>query len=162
MRSAIDPGGTEQSQPCRPRQDEKRLHIPPRRLRLFRGAKFDLQTISAKANGLPAVRIDRKSGWENPFLCESSTPAAALDMFYRWLTGRMLPGELRGCWGGGRFSNGTWLANRRQELLQTMPALRGKNLACWCRLRDPCHGDVLLEIANTPAIRAGSHCTNGK
>lgn len=32
--------------------------------------------------------------------------------------------------------------------------LRGKNLACWCRLKDergnhvPCHADVLLEIAN--------------
>lgn len=26
--------------------------------------------------------------------------------------------------------------------------LRGKNLACWCRLGEPCHGDVWLEIAN--------------
>lgn len=26
--------------------------------------------------------------------------------------------------------------------------LRGKNLACWCKLGDPCHGDVLLELAN--------------
>lgn len=26
--------------------------------------------------------------------------------------------------------------------------LRGKNLACWCRLDQPCHADVLLEIAN--------------
>lgn len=27
-------------------------------------------------------------------------------------------------------------------------ALRGKNLACWCRPGQPCHADVLLEIAN--------------
>lgn len=27
--------------------------------------------------------------------------------------------------------------------------LRGKNLACWCRLDQPCHADVLLEIANS-------------
>lgn len=27
--------------------------------------------------------------------------------------------------------------------------LRGWNLACWCPLDQPCHGDVLLEIANT-------------
>jgi hypothetical protein len=33
--------------------------------------------------------------------------------------------------------------------------LRGKNLACWCRLDKPCHADVLLEIANGPAV--GSH-----
>lgn len=26
--------------------------------------------------------------------------------------------------------------------------LRGKNLACWCALDQPCHADVLLEVAN--------------
>lgn len=26
--------------------------------------------------------------------------------------------------------------------------LKGKNLACFCRLDQPCHADVLLEIAN--------------
>lgn len=29
--------------------------------------------------------------------------------------------------------------------------LRGKNLACYCRLGDECHADVLLEIANREA-----------
>ena len=28
--------------------------------------------------------------------------------------------------------------------------LRGKNLGCWCPLDQPCHADVLLEIANAP------------
>jgi hypothetical protein len=28
-------------------------------------------------------------------------------------------------------------------------ALRGKNLACWCSLDQPCHADVLLELANS-------------
>lgn len=28
--------------------------------------------------------------------------------------------------------------------------LRGKTLACWCRLDQPCHADVLLELANAP------------
>lgn len=27
-------------------------------------------------------------------------------------------------------------------------ALRGHDLACWCKTSDPCHADVLLEIAN--------------
>jgi len=31
-------------------------------------------------------------------------------------------------------------------------ALRGKNLACWCKAGSPCHADVLLEIANGPSI----------
>ncbi|MDE1854586.1 MAG: DUF4326 domain-containing protein [Thaumarchaeota archaeon] len=26
--------------------------------------------------------------------------------------------------------------------------LRGKNLACWCPLDQPCHADILLELAN--------------
>lgn len=26
--------------------------------------------------------------------------------------------------------------------------LKGKNLACWCPLDQPCHADVLLELAN--------------
>jgi hypothetical protein len=34
--------------------------------------------------------------------------------------------------------------------------LVGKNLACWCPLDRPCHADVLLEIANSPAEDARS------
>jgi hypothetical protein len=26
--------------------------------------------------------------------------------------------------------------------------LRGKDLACWCKLDEPCHADILLELAN--------------
>lgn len=33
---------------------------------------------------------------------------------------------------------------------QDIAQLRGKNLACWCALDQPCHADVLLELANTP------------
>jgi hypothetical protein len=33
-------------------------------------------------------------------------------------------------------------------LVEGIPSLRGKNLACWCRLDAPCHADVLLELAN--------------
>jgi hypothetical protein len=29
-------------------------------------------------------------------------------------------------------------------------SLRGRNLACWCRLDQPCHADVLLQLANAP------------
>lgn len=27
--------------------------------------------------------------------------------------------------------------------------LKGKNLACWCPLDQPCHADVLLDISNS-------------
>ena len=29
-----------------------------------------------------------------------------------------------------------------------LAALRGRDLACWCALDQPCHADVLLELAN--------------
>lgn len=31
---------------------------------------------------------------------------------------------------------------------EIVEGLRGKNLACWCSPGEPCHADVLLEIAN--------------
>lgn len=34
-----------------------------------------------------------------------------------------------------------WWFNRLREL-------RGKDLMCWCRIDQPCHADVLLELAN--------------
>ena len=37
----------------------------------------------------------------------------------------------------------TWLA-----------PLRGKDLVCWCPLDQACHADVLLELANAPAVAA--------
>jgi hypothetical protein len=30
--------------------------------------------------------------------------------------------------------------------------LRGKDLACWCPLDQPCHADVLLELANASEV----------
>lgn len=38
---------------------------------------------------------------------------------------------------------------RRTALVEALPTLRGKDLACWCPLDKPCHADVLLELANS-------------
>ena len=45
------------------------------------------------------------------------------------------------------------LLQRRKTVLEALPALRGKNLACWCPLPehgepDNCHAALLLELAN--------------
>lgn len=32
---------------------------------------------------------------------------------------------------------------------EVVAELHGKHLACWCPLDQPCHADVLLELANT-------------
>lgn len=39
----------------------------------------------------------------------------------------------------------TWMTITRGRWIEP---LRGKNLACWCPLDQPCHADVLLELAN--------------
>lgn len=46
-----------------------------------------------------------------------------------------------------------------EKMRGLVPALRGKNLACWCRLDQPCHADVLLELANRPICEAVSAST---
>ena len=40
----------------------------------------------------------------------------------------------------------------RDEIMHDLPGaltqLRGRDLACWCRLDQVCHADVLIELAN--------------
>lgn len=43
------------------------------------------------------------------------------------------------------------IANNR-SVRQKVEGLRGRTLVCWCRVGDPCHADVLLEIANRPLV----------
>lgn len=43
-----------------------------------------------------------------------------------------------------------YLLAEGRPLLERIGELAGKNLACWCPLDQPCHADVLLELANAP------------
>jgi hypothetical protein len=45
--------------------------------------------------------------------------------------------------------------------LKYLDQLRGKNLACFCRLDQPCHGDVLLELANAAPRLSSSNGERG-
>lgn len=49
-----------------------------------------------------------------------------------------------------RQYRGLIIANQQSAERFRLPLheLRGKDLACWCPLNQPCHADVLLEIAN--------------
>jgi hypothetical protein len=33
-----------------------------------------------------------------------------------------------------------------EELMARLPELRGRALGCWCKPRELCHGDVLIEL----------------
>lgn len=39
-----------------------------------------------------------------------------------------------------------WLKKKLEEHPDFLEPLRGKDLACWCRLDKACHADILLEF----------------
>lgn len=41
-----------------------------------------------------------------------------------------------------------WTTFPRRVLETDLAPLRGHDLVCWCPLDQPCHADVLLELAN--------------
>lgn len=95
------------------------------------------------------VYVGRPTKWGNPFVApgysDAHRPAfppggraQAVAQFRA-----AIEANDRGEW----ISGGAWCptsAEIRSELA-------GKNLACWCPLGQPCHADVLLEIANGDA-----------
>lgn len=106
--------------------------MKPQRIQLSRKKGFNLQAVSRKLNGLPAVNCARPSRWGNPFVIQfdphpdySPQTAEEAVKMYR-----------------AHVDKGLMRIKIRQEL-------RGKNLACFCALDQPCHCSVLLEIANT-------------
>lgn len=85
------------------------------------------------------VKVDRSTKWGNPFRIDTSAPAIfpaskAVEKFRRWLTGEKVGMAMK----------------LTAECFPDPRELRGKNLACWCPLDQPCHADVLLELANAP------------
>ncbi len=106
----------------------------PVRLRLSRARGFDLQAHSRAVNGLPAVVVARPGMWGNFAAVRAGTPTGALavEAFRRWIA-----------------EEASWAWKGRAGI-----DLRGKNLACWCKPGEPCHADVLLELANGPTCEA--------
>jgi len=113
------------------------------------------------------VKVDRSTRWGNPwrigdnrydaatnsFMCCETTAdtVLAFRQFVDWDPGKPLILPCAECghleiWGG--YSDEIHL-NRRS----IRKFLAGKNLACWCKLGEPCHADVLLELANRPICK---------
>lgn len=79
------------------------------------------------------VYVGRPSQWGNPFLLAKNpiAPQIAVDRFKLHLDG---------------YFSATGLAHFEEWI----KPLRGKNLACFCSLDQPCHADILLQLANQP------------
>lgn len=97
----------------------------PIRIQRKRTKGYDMQAVSRAANGLECVYVGRPSIWGNPFKKEA---ANLLTSKYR----DMIERDMRKC----------------VEVHHLLERLRGKNLSCFCPIDQPCHADVLLELAN--------------
>jgi hypothetical protein len=93
------------------------------------------------------VVVARPTRWGNPWRVGIDGDAAHCVAEYR----RLLTSETVSAWPKGRDD---WLLALRLEddrfplLLLAKKDLRGHDLACWCQLDQPCHADILLELAN--------------
>ena len=107
----------------------------PRRIRLSR----------RKGWRLPAdtLKVDRSTRWGNPFRVDSKARIADRAKAVAALRDKLTrDGRYEGWFRGARVLN--TVEDIRRELA-------GRNLACWCPLDEPCHADVLLDIANSAA-----------
>ena len=107
-------------------------------VRLQRSRKKGSKMVSP--NGLPVVYVGRGSAWGNPFIIgKDGTAKEVVQKYADSLTPYRHHGENSGM-------------DKLLYSIANMDAikheLRGKNLACWCAPDQPCHADVLLEIAN--------------
>lgn len=97
---------------------------------------------------LNAVYVGRPAIWGNPFTISS---AIATGYAKGEADARRLVVECFSSWIQGAsewdFADGE---HKKLVMREALEELRGKDLACWCPLDQPCHADVLLEIANRP------------
>lgn len=101
-----------------------------------KGARLPPNTVS--------VTRGRGRAFGNPFRVEDAHAAG-----YKSYSAANAVRDFRG-WLDGSDSQWSGPESRaaRAKLLERLPELRGKNLACFCALDAPCHASVLLELAN--------------
>lgn len=93
------------------------------------------------ATGRSFVTLEHHRG-ERVYLGRALGHAELVELHRRWLLGEPLPDVPERAAVAER--NRAW----REEILRRLPELRGRDLMCWCPVPGPCHGDILLALAN--------------
>jgi len=86
------------------------------------------------------VKVDRSTKWGNPFIVGIHGTREYCVKLFRYLMAGMICVSFR------KHADKQIAAYK--HIRRNRRHLRGKNLACFCPLTEPCHADVLLEIAN--------------
>ena len=97
------------------------------------------------------VSVARPGRWGNPhYVSRWRDAATCVALFKNTVRGVWEPAtsaHVPEAWSGYDEYN-RWLFRCGNHPLDLVGELRGKNLACWCKLGEPCHADVLLVLAN--------------
>lgn len=109
-----------------------------------------------RADNPDAVIVARPSKWGNPFAVrrEQDIVLFPASRFMPPLRGTVCPRDRAEAVGLFRlgvlgFQERIAFHSPRVPTLDEIRAeIAGRDLACWCPLDQPCHGDVLLELAN--------------
>jgi len=105
------------------------------------------------------VNVSRPGPWGNPFVPEAGPGGWLLAVVGK------ARGDARVMDIARKINEGGALAHRAASVVMAVEAFRtlhdnelsrqsmrhhlqGKGVACWCKVGDPCHGDVVLEFAN--------------
>jgi hypothetical protein len=89
--------------------------------------------------------VSRPGLFGNPWkVTETLTKAEAVAAHRAWLEGAQIASLPPADWGEP-------LGRRRALVLEALPSLLDRSLACWCKLDVPCHADTLLELAKPKA-----------
>jgi hypothetical protein len=75
------------------------------------------------------VYVGRPSKWGNPYSITSVTHLDDALTLYRG-----------------------WLKEKIRQNPDFLEPLRGKDVACWCRIDSPCHADILLEFLEKEGV----------
>jgi hypothetical protein len=117
------------------------------------------------------VKVTRPGKWGNPFNLRSADhcwtavahgfrgdrlgrQAASVAIFRAWVLNGKADGVACGFYAERNGETHALAAAPAIEakapptVAEIRERLAGKNLACWCKIGEPCHGDVLLKIAN--------------
>lgn len=103
-----------------------------------------------------AVVVSRPSKWGNPFGVGGLTSVEdSLALYRNLVMGVWSPQILNERGWPDRYCSALYAAHLAwsermgdHPLHMVRSHLRGHDLACWCPTWEPCHADVLLEIAN--------------